>query len=142
MIPPLLLDASAWGRLGAARLTNQRSAELAEAGAAGRLVVCLPFLLEVGFSARDGAEHATILDNPLDMPKVEIDLEVESRALSTQRELARGGHHRIPPADLLIAVLADRHGLGVLHYDRHFDRILERTSLRFDSIWLAEPGSL
>lgn len=46
------------------------------------------------------------------------------------------------PVDLLLAALADRHGHGVLHYDADFDLILARTDLRFDSVWLAERGTL
>ena len=55
---------------------------------------------------------------------------------------ARVGHHRLPPVDLLIAALADRHGLGVLHYDHDYDLIAEKTDLTFDSVWLAARGTL
>jgi len=41
-----------------------------------------------------------------------------------------------------MAAIADRHGLGVLHYDRDYEVILERTDLSFGSVWLAEPGAL
>jgi hypothetical protein len=33
-------------------------------------------------------------------------------------------------------------GAGVLHHDRDFDRIAERTSLRLRSVWPADPGAL
>ena len=59
-----------------------------------------------------------------------------------QRDLARVGHHRLPPTDLLIAACAHAAGGGVLHYDRDFDLILEHTRLSFESVWLAEPGTL
>ena len=59
-----------------------------------------------------------------------------------QRQLARVGHHRLPPVDLLIAALADRYQLGVLHYDHDYDVLTERTDLRFDSAWLVPAGSL
>jgi hypothetical protein len=42
----------------------------------------------------------------------------------------------------MTAALADRHELGILHYDRDYDLILERTDLRFGSVWLARRGSL
>jgi hypothetical protein len=35
--------------------------------------------------------------------------------------LARAGHHRPPLVDLILAALADRHRVGVLHYDRDYD---------------------
>ena len=67
---------------------------------------------------------------------------MERRALDAQRALARVGHHRLPPVDLLVAALADRHGLGVLHYDRDYDLLAENAGLRFESVWLAPAGSL
>jgi predicted nucleic acid-binding protein len=139
VIAPALLDASAWSRM---RQPSARSADVIDAITAGRLLVCLPFLLEAGFSARSAAEHTLMVDSLLDLPRVEIDRAVEDRALAAQRQLARAGHHRIPPTDLVVAALADCHGVGVLHYDHHYDLILERTDLRYESVWLAEPGSL
>lgn len=46
------------------------------------------------------------------------------------------------PMDLIIAALADRHDLGILHYDADYDLIRERTDLDFDSVWLAPRGAL
>ncbi|CAN5160848.1 hypothetical protein BH20ACT20_BH20ACT20_11200 [soil metagenome] len=44
--------------------------------------------------------------------------------------------------DLMIAALADHHSFGLLHYDAHFDVILEHTTLSYESVWLAPQGSL
>ena len=136
----LLLDNSAWARLPA--LPADRAAEIADRLEAGELATCLPFLLEAGYSARTGGDHERLLADLLALPHFALDAETESRALTAQRELARIGHHRLPPVDLLVAALADRHGLGVLHYDRDYDLLAERTSLRFTSVWLAPVGSL
>jgi hypothetical protein len=46
------------------------------------------------------------------------------------------------PVDLLITALADRHSLGVLHYDHDYDLIAEKTDLAFDSVWLAARVTL
>ena len=67
---------------------------------------------------------------------------MEANALAAQRDLARSGHHRLTPMDLIIAVLADRHDLGILHYDGDYDVLRERTDLDFDSVWLAPRGTL
>jgi len=136
----LLLDNSAWARLPA--LAPARAAELADALEAGELATCLPFLLEAGYSARTGGDHDRLLDDLLALPHFALDAEVEAKALDAQRRLARVGHHRLPPVDLLVAALADRHGLGVLHYDRDYDVLVEKTGLRFESVWLAPAGSL
>jgi predicted nucleic acid-binding protein len=41
---------------------------------------------------------------------------------------------------VLIATAAQEAGVGVLHYDHHFDRLAE--VLHFTSVWLAPAGSL
>lgn len=41
--------------------------------------------------------------------------------------------------DILIAA-AQEAGVGVLHYDHHFDRLAE--VMHFSSVWLAPVGSL
>jgi predicted nucleic acid-binding protein len=76
------------------------------------------------------------------LPNVHIDERVERRAIDAQRQLARAGHHRLPPVDLLIAALADTHDLGVLHYDNDYEIVSEKTDLRFVSVWLAPRGSI
>ena len=105
-------------------------------------MACLPFLLEAGYSARTGADHATLVGYLARLARAPIDSEVEDRALTAQAELARVAHHRLKLPDLLISAIADHHAFGVLHYDKDFDLILEHTSLRFESVWLAPQGSL
>ena len=104
--------------------------------------MCIPFVLEAGYSARGRAQHRRDLDWLLALPRLVIDIGIEDRAIDAQRQLARTGHHRMPPADVIVAALADRHGLGVLHYDRDFDVLASKTDLRFESVWLAPRGSL
>lgn len=137
-----LLDNSAWARLALPSLSSERASEIADAVEAGRLVVSLPFLLEAGYSARHAEDHAELLRELLALPYAGTDATVERRALSAQRQLARIGHHRLPPVDLLLAALADRYGHGILHYDRNFDLIAAETDLSFDSVWLADRGTL
>jgi hypothetical protein len=76
------------------------------------------------------------------LPCLAVDEGVERAALEAQRELAEVGHHRLPPNDLVIAACASRAGTGVLHYDRDYDLIAEHTRLGFESVWVAEAGSL
>ena len=56
--------------------------------------------------------------------------------------IAKPGHHRLAPTDLVIAACAHLVGGGVLHYDRDYDLIAEHTRLSFESVWLADAGSL
>jgi predicted nucleic acid-binding protein len=138
----LLLDNSAWVRLADAGLPAERTDEIAEALESGRIAVCLPFLLEAGYSARSALEHDQLLAELLALPRYHLDGEAERRALDAQAQLARVGHHRLPPVDLVVAAIADRHHLGVLHYDHDYDLIVEKTDLAFDSVWLAARGTL
>ncbi|WP_454561909.1 PIN domain-containing protein [Mycobacterium haemophilum] len=138
----LLLDNSAFTRLTAPALEEGRVLEIAEAIEQRRVGTCLPFLLEAGYSARHPADHDELLRELRALPMLHIDTEVEWHALDAQRQLARAGHHRLPPVDLIIAALADRHGVGVLHYDRDYDTIAAKTDLGFASVWLATRGSL
>jgi predicted nucleic acid-binding protein len=138
----LLIDNSAWVRIFDPAIPDARADEIADEIAEGRIVVCLPFLLEAGYSARSGADHAEILDELGVFDILPIGVEVERRALEAQAQLARAGHHRLPPVDLMLAALADRHQVGVLHYDGDYDILAEKTDLSFDSEWLMPPGSL
>ena len=142
MTQTLLLDNSAWARLSDPALSDERVSEIADALEAGRIATCLPFLLEAGYSARTAREHDELLAELLALPHFPLDREVERRAIDAQRKLARVGHHRLPPVDLLVAAIADRHGLGVLHYDRDYDLLAEKTDLDVGSVWLAPAGSL
>lgn len=138
----LLLDNSAWARLGSQRLDSDRAETVAGWMSELQLATCLPYLLEAGYSARSGAERRTMMSDLARLPRVEIDRDIEHMALQAQRELAEIGHHRLAPADVVIAACAHTAGMGVLHYDGDYDLLAERTSLVFESVWLASPGAL
>ncbi len=138
----LLLDNSAWVRISHRVLDPNRAGEIAGEIDRGNVAVALPFLLEAGYTARDTAEHEQMLEELLAFPYLPIDGAVEERTLDAQAQLVRAGHHRLPGSDVLLAAIADRHGADILHYDHHYDVIRERTDLRFESVWLAERGSL
>jgi predicted nucleic acid-binding protein len=138
----LLLDNSAGARLADPNLSDDRVNEIADAFEAGRIATCLPFLLEAGYSARTAREHDELLAELQALPRFQIDAEVERRAVDAPRQLARAGHHRLPPVDVLVAAIADRLRLGILHYDRDYDLLAEKTDLNIASVWLAPAGSL
>lgn len=138
----LLLDNSAWAHLSRSRIPPERRETVAKWLEEKRLAVCLPFLLEAGYSAKSAADHGKLLRRFKQMPRLAMDEAVERVALDAQYELAAVGHHRLSPNDLIIAACAHLAGGGVLHYHRDFDLILEHTRLRFESVWLAEPGTL
>jgi predicted nucleic acid-binding protein len=138
----ILLDNSAWSRLGEPALSADRAAEIAGWLSEREVGVCLPFLLEAGYSARSAQNHRAVLLGLLVLPRIELNIRTEQRALAAQGRLAETGHHRLPPADLMVAACAHEARAGVLHYDAHFDVIAERSGLDFESVWLAPAGSL
>jgi hypothetical protein len=138
----LLLDNSAWARLLGGVVPRERAKTIAAWMREGELAVCLPFLLEAGYSARSAADRKALMARFAELPHVAVDGEVERAALQAQRELAEVGHHRLAPADVVIAACAHRAEAGVLHYDGDYDVLVERTSLIFESERLAAPGTL
>jgi predicted nucleic acid-binding protein len=138
----LLLDNSAWARLASERLKKARAETVAGWMSEQQLATCLPFLLEAGYSARSGSERTAMMSDLARLPRIEIDRDVERMAMQAQRELAEIGHHRLAPADVVIAACAHIASMGVLHYDSDYDLLAEHTSLVFESEWLAPPGAL
>jgi predicted nucleic acid-binding protein len=127
----------------AGKLTSDRADAVAALVDQRELATCLPFLLEAGYSAIAGADHRAMMEDfNLLYPRVEFTVAAEERAVRAQSELAARGHHRLPPIDLMIAACAHEAGAGVLHYDRDYDLIVEQTSLRFESVWVAAAGTL
>lgn len=134
----LLLDNSAWSRRSEPPISDQFAAVMRE-----RLfAVTVPFLLEAGFSARSAQDHAAIMSDCGLLVHVEVTPAIERLALTAQSDLARVGHHRLSPVDVLIAACAHEARAGVLHYDRDYDVLREHTRLRFRSEWLAPAGAL
>jgi predicted nucleic acid-binding protein len=134
----LLIDNSAWARWSKPGARER----LATAFETGEIAVCVPFLLEAGYSARSAVDHQTLIGDLSLLPRVELGPDVERLALRAQSELAAVGHHRLAPADLMLAACAHHSGHGVLHYDRDYDVIAAHTSLEFESEWVAPAGTL
>lgn len=93
---------------------------------AGSLFVCPVGELEQLYSARSARDYDRLkgdLHGAFELADAPPD--VFQKALSLQHDLAHhhGMWHRTPIPDLLIAVTALHHGLGVVHVDGDFDRI-------------------
>ena len=138
----LLIDNSAWARLASPKLPAERVEEIAQWIETAELASSLPFVLEAGYSARSAADHDRVVADLIMLPWVEVTAPISRLAIQAQGELARVGHHRVPPADLVIAACAHGEDAGVLHYDRDYDLIAEHSGLDFQSEWLAPAGTL
>lgn len=107
-----------------------------------QIATCSIVTMELLFSARDAASVAQTEKIEAAFRQIPVTASVQRAAIAAVRELAQGGagNHRVPPPDLMIAAAAQEAGVGVLHYDNHYDRLAE--VLNFDSVWIAPPGSL
>jgi predicted nucleic acid-binding protein len=108
---------------------------------AGDLHVCLPVLLEAGYSVRNAAEHQRVIGRFMAAYGVAWTTEAaQRRAVEVQYLLAQRGQHRSARlADLIIAATAEQAGLTVLHYDRDFDLIAGVTGQPVE--WVVPAGS-
>jgi predicted nucleic acid-binding protein len=113
------------------RLSAGEDAELwADRIGRGLVRITTLTLLEIGFSARSGPQLREASQRPpLSLMPVEfLTPAAERRAVEIQLVLADQGRHRAPSIpDLLIAAVAERSGLTLLHLDKNFELIAEVT---------------
>jgi len=128
-----LIDKSALVRLSA----SPDAAEWARRIERGLVRITTVTRLEVGYSARSGADLRTGLQEPpvSVMPVEYLTPAIEDRAVEVLSLLAERGRHRAPSVpDLVIAAAAELAGLTVLHCDKDFDLIVGVT--RQPAEWL------
>jgi len=108
----------------------------------GQLAQCGMTSLEALFSARNPTDHRRLraaFDREYEwLPTEDADFQ---RALEVQAALAERGQHRaVPLPDLIIAAVAERHRVTVLHYDADYDLVADVTgqSVR----WVVPRGSV
>jgi len=134
---PVVADTSAW--MLARRVPEARERLLA-AVERGDVAWCWPVRYELTVDAR-GPEGIAAVDRTLEgLREIAVDRAVQRGVLSAMRDLADGGSHgahRLPLTDLTVAVAAQAAGLGVLHFDRHFERL--GALLGVSTPWLASP---
>jgi predicted nucleic acid-binding protein len=118
-----LIDKSALVRLSA----SPDAAEWARRIERGLVRITTVTRLEIGYSARSGADLRTGLQGPpvSVMPVEYLTPAIEDRAVEVLTLLADRGQHRAPSVpDLVIAAAAELAGLTVLHCDKDFDLIV------------------
>ena len=129
-------DTSAWLRAGHPAVTEGWNAALDR-----RQIMATPILaFEVLRTARDRQEFQAIEGRLSLLREIRLTHEVIGASRAALREMALVAQHRLPFQDLLVAAAAQARGVGVLHYDGHFDRLAR--FLSFESRWIAPAGSL
>ena len=107
----------------------------------GLLATCSVLDIELLRSARNPADYDGLrAERDLLYERLPLEQPIFTRALEVQQRLAESGAHRVVPiADLVIAAVADVHGLTVLHYDADFERIARITGQAVE--WIVARGS-
>ncbi|HKT01468.1 MAG TPA: PIN domain nuclease [Rugosimonospora sp.] len=108
----------------------------------GLVATCGTAALEFLYSAQSAADHHAL--NPL-IDSVFEWLPTEDRDFQRARDISEGlaasGRHRaVGIADLIIAAVAERHRVTLLHYDADFDLIAQITGQPTE--WVVEKGSV
>ncbi|TDO44674.1 hypothetical protein EV643_115176 [Kribbella sp. VKM Ac-2527] len=108
----------------------------------GALAICGVIELEMLYSGRNGVDHQ----------QMRFELETAFRRLPTEDTdfrraaevqgllAARATHRAVSLADLLIAAVAERHQLPVLHYDADFDLVASHTTQ--PTHWILPRGTI
>jgi predicted nucleic acid-binding protein len=133
-----IADKSAWARSDADDVRESWGRALRD----GQIWTCPITTLELLYSEQTSRKFEDLEEELSILREAALSRSALDAARSAFRELAShsDGYHRVPLADLLIAACAHEAGVGVLHYDHHYDRLA--TVLTFESRWLAAPGAL
>lgn len=135
---PELADTSVW-----ARQSKPGLEWFGTAVTEGRIAVCDMVVMELLWSARDYPDFVLTEAALAACPWFEVESADWTEARRVFRELAARGplHHRqVGTPDLLIAALAARRDVTLVHYDRDYDTIASIT--KQPTRWAAPRGSL
>jgi predicted nucleic acid-binding protein len=133
-----LADKSALARLGNDRVY----AVLGPLIDTGLVATCAVIELEMLWSTRTAAEFDRVLaDRQAGYEWLPTEDSDWQRAIDVQQQLWASGFIRaVPLPDLLVAAVAGRHRVTVMHYDADYDRIAAIT--RQPTRWVVPPGSV
>jgi predicted nucleic acid-binding protein len=108
---------------------------------AGLVATCGMVELELLFSSRSPSDYERRRQQLRDgFESLPMPDEVWQRAMQVQAELSlRSAHRGAALPDLLIAATAERHGVGVLHYDHEYDLIASVTGQTVE--WVVDRGT-
>ncbi|MGH3655478.1 MAG: PIN domain nuclease [Micromonosporaceae bacterium] len=138
LVARYLIDTSATARM-RHRLVAERLVPLI---AAGLVATCAPLDFEALFSARDPEDYEAIRSDRRIayeyLPTLDEDWQ---RAFDVQRTLASRSQWRaVGMPDLLIAAIAERHDVTLLHYDADFDAVGQVTKQNAE--WVVPRGAV
>lgn len=131
----ILADTSAWIDLqrGAPRAAAQRlGAHLSDSA---DIAVTEPVIMELLAGCRSDREVASTHRRLAALPMLRVGgLDTYERAAAVERACRRAGEPVRNGLDCLIAAVAIREGVSVLHSDRDFDAIARHTELQIEAV--------
>lgn len=131
-----LADTSAFARLSKPIVASAMAPLIAR----GIVAICAPVVFELGFSARNLADHQAIMGRVDAFDSVPVTDGDHRRAVEVQQLLAASGQHRaLSLVDGLVAAVAESRGLAVLHYDADFELVSALTGQPHQ--WVVARGS-
>jgi predicted nucleic acid-binding protein len=131
-----LADKSVWAQVRQPAILSVMN-EYVERGLIG---TCPIVDLEILYSARTGTEHTHFRRQREAFEYFPLTDEIARRAVEVQGLLAgRAQHRAVSIPDLLVAAIAERFSLTVLHYDRDYERIAEITGQPTE--WIVPAGT-
>jgi predicted nucleic acid-binding protein len=105
------------------------------------VLVCDLVVLELTRLAPNERRAGEVTERLAAFESLSMSTDIWNHARETQLALApKGDHRRVPPADLLLAAVAEQAGVTLVHYDRDYERIAAVTGLRHE--WLVPDGAL
>jgi predicted nucleic acid-binding protein len=107
------------------------------------IAICDIVELEYLMGARNATDYAAMEAAFAGFRRLPIEGEDWARVRDVHRALAKTGrgHQRsVRLPDLIIAAVAERHGMGIVHYDEDYDRIAAITGQ--PTRWVAPRGSV
>jgi len=132
-----LADKSAYARLHLPPVYD-RLAPLLERGL---VATCSLVDLEILFSTRTAGEYDAVRGERAGFERLDIEQSDWDRAPVVQTELAQRGLLRaVSLPDLVIAAVAERHRVTLLHYDHDFDYVQAITGQTMD--WIQPAGTI
>lgn len=135
-----IVDNSVWQRLSRPAV-RAAMAQLTAGHSPWSILVCPPIAAEVGFSARDGADHDAVQAHLSAFPECETHPGT-GLVLDIQNALWNGGlRQAVGAADTLIAAYAIANDATVVHYDSDFEHV-ERVRPDFRHRWIVPRGTV
>lgn len=137
---PALFDTSVW-TWARDRRRRQLAIWFDAQVASGRVLVCDLVIIELVRLAPNATRASEVARRLAAFESVPMTKEVWPRSRELQLLLAAdGSHRRVPSADLLLAAAAEAAGVGLLHYDRDYERIALVSHL--EQTWFVPDGAL